>query len=210
MFLRSATSRSSSSSSSVAERRACILRRPAFSASSSWAFPATRCWLELPAGGPVPRGPHAQDLRGARVASGRQPRVHVELPAACRAAEDSADLPGGKQAVLIPRAGSRGRPVGLKLRESRRVKTRHSRTDRRGLALRQRHSRPLLRYRQMAHEADSDAPPFSGPVPGGGERLADRRGWIAEMVDAFAGLDVVEEFLVAHGVRKVRQRPGDP
>jgi len=30
------------------------------------------------------------------------------------------------------------------------------------------------------------------------------------MVDVFAGLDVVEELLVAHGVGKMRQGSGDP
>ena len=30
------------------------------------------------------------------------------------------------------------------------------------------------------------------------------------MVDAFAGFDVVEKLLVAHGVREMRERLGDP
>jgi hypothetical protein len=45
---------------------------------------------------------------------------------------------------------------------------------------------------------------------GAGERLADRRGRVAEMIDVLAWFDVVEELLVAHGVREMRQRFGDP
>jgi len=41
---------------------------------------------------------------------------------------------------------------------------------------------------------------------GAGERLADRGGWVSEVVDAFAGLDVVEEFLVAHGEHRIAAR----
>jgi hypothetical protein len=40
--------------------------------------------------------------------------------------------------------------------------------------------------------------------------MADRGGWIAEVVDAFAGFDVVEELLVPHGVREMRKGFGDP
>ncbi len=61
------------------------------------------------------------------------------------------EVPGRKQAVLIPCAGSRGRPVGLEPRESRRVKTRHGRADRRGLALGQRDDWLLSFDRQVAH-----------------------------------------------------------
>lgn len=60
--------------------------------------------------------------------------------------------------------------------------------------------------------ARSTAAAFSGPIPSAGayERMADHGGWIAEVVDAFAGFDVVEEFLVPHGVREMRKRLGDP
>jgi hypothetical protein len=52
----------------------------------------------------------------------------------------------------------------------------------------------------------------SDPVAGTGvvERTADHGGWIAEVVDAFTGFDVVEELLVPHGVREIRERSGDP
>lgn len=61
------------------------------------------------------------------------------------------EVPGREQTVLIPRPGSRGRPVSLEPRKSRRVETRHSRTDRRRLALRQRHDRLLPCYQRVAH-----------------------------------------------------------
>ena len=39
--------------------------------------------------------------------------------------------------------------------------------------------------------------------------MADRGGWIAEVVDAFAEFDVVEELLIPHGKREMRERFGD-
>ena len=59
--------------------------------------------------------------------------------------------------------------------------------------------------------ARSKAAGFSNAVLGTGaiERMADHGGGIAEVVDAFGGFDVVEEFLVPHGVREVRERFGD-
>jgi hypothetical protein len=61
------------------------------------------------------------------------------------------EVPGRKQAVLIPHTSSRSRPVSLKPSESRRVKTRHSRPDRRRLALRQWDNRLLPFYQPVAH-----------------------------------------------------------
>jgi hypothetical protein len=65
------------------------------------------------------------------------------------------EVPRRKQTVLIPRTGSRSRPVSLEPRESRRVKQRHSRAQRRRLALRQRNNRRLPRYQHVAHDIDA-------------------------------------------------------
>jgi hypothetical protein len=35
------------------------------------------------------------------------------------------------------------------------------------------------------------------------KRFADHTGWVAEVIDAFAGLDIVEELLIPHGVREM-------
>jgi hypothetical protein len=48
------------------------------------------------------------------------------------------------------------RSAGLEPRQSRRVQTRHGRTDCRRLAIRQRHDRLLAGYRQMDHETDAN------------------------------------------------------
>jgi len=42
------------------------------------------------------------------------------------------------------------------------------------------------------------------------ERVPDRDGGIAEMVDVFAGFDVVKELLVPDGVREMRERFPNP
>ena len=39
--------------------------------------------------------------------------------------------------------------------------------------------------------------------------MADRGGWVAEVVDAFAGFDVVEELLIPHAKHEMRERFGD-
>jgi len=77
-----------------------------------------------------------------------------------------------------------------------------------------RRSRPCARApvaQSPAPVARSVAAAFSNPVAGtgAGERMADHGGWVAEVVDAFAGFDVVEELLVPHGVGEMGERFGD-
>jgi len=76
--------------------------------------------------------------------------------------------------------------------------------------------KPGVRFAQDAteHEIDLNAE-HAGVLPGelarymGAAVRAGPSRRIAEVVDAFAGFDVVEELLVTHGVREVRQRFGD-